>query len=479
MNKIRKGDEIIVIAGKDKGKRGTVLAVAGDRVTVEGINLVKKHVKPNPMKGTTGGVESKSMPLHISNVALVDANGRASRVGIKVEDGKKSKMARLQQIYKEKIVSELTQKFGYKSVMEVPRITKITLNMGLGEAVADKKIIDNAVGDLTKIAGQKPVVTKARKAIAGFKIRQGYPIGAMVTLRGRAMYEFLDRFVTIALPRVRDFRGISGRAFDGRGNYNIGVKEQIIFPEIDYDKIDALPSSSRSETEVTVAKLALIEREKKRARLAAKYAPKRAALKAIIDDTSKSDEERYEARLKLQQLPRNANPTRKRNRCAITGRSRGTFRKFGLARGKIREIAFRGEIPGLTKASCDPIADMLTRIRNAQMVEKAAVTMPSSKVKVAIAQVLKDEGYIDDFAVKANGPKAELNIALKYHAGRPVIERLERVSKPGLRVYRGRNEIPQVMNGLGVAIVSTPKGVMTDRNARATGVGGEVICYVA
>jgi small subunit ribosomal protein S8 len=127
----------------------------------------------------------------------------------------------------------------------------------------------------------------------------------------------------------------------------------------------------------------------------------------------------------------------------------------------------------------DPIADMLTRIRNAQMVEKVSVAMPSSKVKVAIAQVLKDEGYIDDFAVKADGAKSELNIALKYYAGRPVIERLERVSKPGLRVYRGRNEIPQVMNGLGVAIVSTPKGVMTDRKARANGVGGEVICYVA
>jgi small subunit ribosomal protein S8 len=127
----------------------------------------------------------------------------------------------------------------------------------------------------------------------------------------------------------------------------------------------------------------------------------------------------------------------------------------------------------------DPIADMLTRIRNAQMVEKVSVVMPSSKVKVAIAQVLKDEGYIEDFAVKSDGAKAELNIALKYYAGRPVIERLERVSKPGLRVYRGRNEIPQVMNGLGVAIVSTPKGVMTDRKARANGVGGEVICYVA
>lgn len=147
---------------------------------------------------------------------------------------------RFQDHYKETIIADLMTKFGYKSLMQVPRITKITLNMGLGDAVNDKKIIENAVGDLTKVAGQKPVVTKAKKAIAGFKIRQGYPIGAMVTLRGQRMYEFLDRFVTVALPRVRDFRGISGKAFDGRGNYNIGVKEQIIFPEIEYDKIDAL-----------------------------------------------------------------------------------------------------------------------------------------------------------------------------------------------------------------------------------------------
>ena len=149
-------------------------------------------------------------------------------------------MARLQEFYREKVVPGLTEKFGYTSVMEVPRITKITLNMGVSEAVADKKVMDHAVSDLTKIAGQKPVVTKSKKAIAGFKIRDAVPIGCMVTLRGVQMYEFLDRFVTIALPRVRDFRGISGRSFDGRGNYNIGVKEQIIFPEIDYDKVDAL-----------------------------------------------------------------------------------------------------------------------------------------------------------------------------------------------------------------------------------------------
>ncbi len=157
-------------------------------------------------------------------------------------------MARLQEFYKQSVVADLQKKFGYKSIMEVPRITKITLNMGVGEAVGDKKILEHAVGDMTKIAGQKPVVTKARKAIAGFKIREGYPIGCMVTLRGNRMYEFLDRLVTVAMPRIRDFRGISGKGFDGRGNYNVGVKEQIIFPEIEYDKIDALRGMNISIT---------------------------------------------------------------------------------------------------------------------------------------------------------------------------------------------------------------------------------------
>jgi len=157
-------------------------------------------------------------------------------------------MARLQDFYRSKVAGDLKTQFGYKSVMEVPRITKITLNMGVSEAVADKKVIENAVGDMTKIAGQKPVVTKTKKAIAGFKIREDYPIGCMVTLRGQRMYEFLDRLVSIALPRVRDFRGVSGRAFDGRGNYNIGVKEQIIFPEIEYDKIDAVRGMNISIT---------------------------------------------------------------------------------------------------------------------------------------------------------------------------------------------------------------------------------------
>jgi large subunit ribosomal protein L5 len=149
-------------------------------------------------------------------------------------------MARLLQQYRDAVAPAMMAKFGYTSAMQVPRLTKITLNMGVSEAVSDKKVMDNAVADLTKIAGQKPVVTVAKKPIAGFKIREGQAIGCMVTLRGVQMWEFLDRFVTVALPRVRDFRGISGRAFDGRGNYNIGVKEQIIFPEIEYDKVDAL-----------------------------------------------------------------------------------------------------------------------------------------------------------------------------------------------------------------------------------------------
>ena len=167
-------------------------------------------------------------------------------------------MARLREVYKKEIVPALTKQFGYKSVMEVPRVTKVVLNMGVGEAVGDKKLLENAASDMTKITGQKPVITKARKAIAAFKIREGYPIGCMVTLRENRMYEFLDRLISIALPRVRDFRGVSGRSFDGRGNFNMGVKEQIIFPEIEYDKIDAMRGMN-----ITIATTAKTDAEAK------------------------------------------------------------------------------------------------------------------------------------------------------------------------------------------------------------------------
>jgi large subunit ribosomal protein L5 len=166
-------------------------------------------------------------------------------------------MARLKEIYRKEVVPALTKQFGYKSSMQVPRISKIVLN-GVGEAIADKKILDNAVGDMTKLAGQKPVITKAKKSIAIWKIRTGYPLGCMVTLRQDRMYEFLDRLVSIALPRVRDFRGVSGRSFDGRGNFSMGVKEQIIFPEIEYDKIDTLRGMN-----ITIATTAKTDAEAK------------------------------------------------------------------------------------------------------------------------------------------------------------------------------------------------------------------------
>ena len=167
-------------------------------------------------------------------------------------------MARLKEVYKKEIVPALTKQFGYESAMEVPRVSKVVLNMGVGEAVGDKKLLENAAADMTKISGQKPVVTKARKAIAAFKIREGYPIGCMVTLRQERMYEFLDRLVSISLPRVRDFRGVSGRSFDGRGNFNMGVKEQIIFPEIEYDKIDMIRGMN-----ITIATTAKTDAEAK------------------------------------------------------------------------------------------------------------------------------------------------------------------------------------------------------------------------
>ncbi len=167
-------------------------------------------------------------------------------------------MARLKEIYRNEIVPALTKQFGYKSTMEVPRITKIVLNMGVGEATGDKKLLENAASDMQKVSGQKPVITKAKKAIAAFKIREGYPIGCMVTLRQERMYEFLDRLVSISLPRVRDFRGVSGRSFDGRGNFNMGVKEQIIFPEIEYDKIDTIRGMN-----ITIATTAKTDAEAK------------------------------------------------------------------------------------------------------------------------------------------------------------------------------------------------------------------------
>ena len=269
----------------------------------------------------------------------------------------------------------LTQQFGYTSAMQVPRITKIILNMGVGEATADKKMLENAVADMQKIAGQKPVITKARKAIAGFKIREGYPIGCMVTLRQERMYEFLDRLVSIALPRVRDFRGVSAKGFDGRGNYNMGVKEQIIFPEIEYDKIDALRGMN-----ITITTTAKTDAEAQALLAAFKFPVQGLKDRHVEAVTDQSELEAQEAGREVREAPRRARvdhrepkvvrrgslrgaaqaaaaaaqrATRRRvrNRCALTGRPRGVYSKFGLGRNKLREYVMRGEVPGVVKAS--------------------------------------------------------------------------------------------------------------------------------
>jgi large subunit ribosomal protein L5 len=200
----------------------------------------EKDKDARPAKAPKGGGKPAAKPGKEAREPRQPKEAKEAAEARPARPSKPAAPARLHTYYRETVVGELTKKFGYKTVMQVPRIEKIVLNMGVGEAVADKKIMDNAVADMMKIAGQKPVVTKARKSIANFKIRNGYPVGCKVTLRGARMYEFLDRLVSVAMPRIRDFRGISARAFDGRGNYNMGVKEQIIFPEIEYDKIDAI-----------------------------------------------------------------------------------------------------------------------------------------------------------------------------------------------------------------------------------------------
>ena len=202
--------------------------------------MAKEDKSDKDAKGKKDGKPAGKPQAQDAKPAAKEAKAPKQPKGDKpaAKEARPTQPARLKVHYESTVVPALMKQFGYKTKMQVPRIDKITLNMGVGEAVADKKIMDNAVGDMQKIAGQKAVVTLSRKSVAGFKIRDGYPVGCMVTLRSRRMYEFLDRLVTIALPRVRDFRGVSGRAFDSRGNYNMGVKEQIIFPEIEYDKID-------------------------------------------------------------------------------------------------------------------------------------------------------------------------------------------------------------------------------------------------
>ena len=286
--------------------------------------------------------------------------------------------AQLKQVYKEQIAPALQKQFNYSSTMQIPVLKKIVVNQGLGDATQDKKIIDNAINEISAICGQKAVATYSKKDIANFKLRKKMPIGVMVTLRREQMYEFLEKLVRIALPRIRDFKGIETK-FDGRGNYTLGIQEQIIFPEINIDSVDRIQgmnitfvTSAQTDEEGfallkafglpfknnrlrDMAKESMKAREVKRAKLVARYAEKRAALKKIIATADVTTEEgamaAYEAARKLQAIPRNANPIRLHNRCKITGRPKGYMRQFGLSRIQFREMASSGLIPGVKKAS--------------------------------------------------------------------------------------------------------------------------------
>ena len=254
---------VIVISGKDRGKTGSVTRVdrAKQRVYVEGLNMIKRHERPRQVAGaqrteSVGGVIERPGPIHVSNVALLDPkDSKPTRIGVERVDGKGSaspgdrsrgstdgrattEIARLKTRYEQEIRPELIRRFGYSTPMQAPKIKKITLNMGVGDAKQDSKALEAATEQLATIAGQRPNVRRARKSIAAFKLREGMPVGVSVTLRGERGYEFLDRLMSVAIPRIRDFRGMNPRSFDGRGNYSLGVREQIIFPEIDYDTID-------------------------------------------------------------------------------------------------------------------------------------------------------------------------------------------------------------------------------------------------
>ena len=288
---------------------------------------------------------------------------------------------RLKEQYDKKIVIDLQKKFSMKNKLMVPRMTKVVLNMGLGLDANDKKIVQNSLEDVSLISGQKPIITKFKKSISNFKTRKGTAAGIKVTLRNNKMYEFIDRLVNIALPRIKYFRGLSMSGFDNFGNYSLGIKEHIIFPEIDFDKVNqirgmdiTLVTTGRDKKTTLalleamnfpfikkiekkginwgdMAKTSAIQRNLKRIKLSKKFLKKRENLKKIIKNKKLPLEERFAAQLKLAKIPRNSAKVRIRNRCEITGRPHGVYRKLRISRIALRDLASKGKIPGMTKSS--------------------------------------------------------------------------------------------------------------------------------
>jgi len=370
--------------------------------------------------------------------------------------------ARLKDRYEAEIRPRLQERLGYSTPMRVPRLEKITLNMGVGEAKTDRKALEHAQQQLGLIAGQHPIVTKAKKSIAGFKIREGMEIGTKVTLRGTRMYEFLDRLTTVALPRIRDFRGINPNSFDGRGNFSVGIREQIIFPEVDYDRIDQVRG-----LDVTITTTARADDEARE-------------LLREFGMPFREDIPAGQGRARLQVSGAQLHPLP-----ALRALARGLQEVRGLP-----HLPARARPPGRHPRHdevelvggdmvTDPIADMLTRIRNANTALQEHTRMPSSKAKIEIAKLLHEEGYIASFRIEKSEPFDKLVIELKYGENRErVISGVKRISKPGRRIYAQKDRLPRVLGGLGTAILSTSSGLVTAKEAAARGVGGEVLCFV-
>ncbi len=430
---------------------------------------------------------------------------------------------RMKSHYEKVVRDALLKKFGYDNVMQIPKIEKIVLNMGVGEATADRKKVDNAAGDLALIAGQKPLVTKSTKSIATFKVREGMALGAKVTLRGDRMYEFLDRFVTIALPRVKDFRGLNPKSFDGRGNFACGLKEHIVFPEIDYDKVDQVwgldvivvtsaktddearellrgfnfPSAARGPRGDRRSERPLEDYEwqrpvqSKRITAAASlrlstplsaHGSRRSPTISSVPQKSASLRVLSSPRCRVTALPfvfvtaakSRAAPeaTIASSRCAAT--SCVSWPRWVSSRHGEVELVRRAH----PMAVNDPIGDMLTRIRNAQMRRRPKVSTPASNLRARVLDVLAEEGYIRGYArVEQAGSYPEFEIELKYYNGQRHQGYPPRVEARPPR-YSPVRDLKSVANGLGVAILSTPKGVMSDARAKEENVGGEIICNV-
>ena len=366
-----------MIAGKDKGAEGKVIKVLREeqRLIVEGVNRIKKHTKvvnQGGRAGNTGGIITTEAPIHVSNVMLVEGDGvtriaykrvevtkrRPGRLGVPVDaqrpdlpqDGEGNLMSesateapvtapsekvtpRLKTKYREEILPALRSEFEIANVMQVPGLVKIVVNMGVGEAARDSKLIEGAIRDLTAITGQKPAVTKARKSIAQFKLREGMPIGTHVTLRGDRMWEFLDRLLSLALPRIRDFRGLSPKQFDGKGNYTFGLTEQVMFHEIDQDKVDRQPRHGHHRSSP------LRPTTSRDGRFSSSSASR----------SRRTDMAKTSLKVKAARKPKFA--VRGYTRCQRCGRPKSVYRKFGLCRICLREMAHRGELPGVTKSS--------------------------------------------------------------------------------------------------------------------------------